>query len=308
MATPEVGYLPIRFSGSASTDRRRLVQRADDAGLDHVSVGDHVSFFVGAGFDALVGAASVLSVSDRLQSNSAVYLLPLRHPVLVARQLADLAVLAPGRFVFGVGLGGEDPHELEICGVDPKTRGRRMDECIELVRALLTGEPIDHTGEFFSVEGALIAPAPVEPVPIVVGGRSDAAIRRAGRLGDGWFGIWVSATRYQGAVEQMREAARDAGRGEHAATNALNVWCGVGATPGEARQHVAAGMETFYQLPYERFERWSPAGTPTEIADFLAPYVDAGCSVFNLIVQGPSAEAEIEAAAEIRARILDSSA
>jgi alkanesulfonate monooxygenase SsuD/methylene tetrahydromethanopterin reductase-like flavin-dependent oxidoreductase (luciferase family) len=308
MTTPQIGYLPIRLSGAASPERRQLVQRADDAGLDHVSVGDHVSFFVGAGFDALVGAASVLGVSDRLRSNSAVYLLPLRHPVLVARQLADLALLAPGRFVFGVGLGGEDPHELEICGVDPKTRGRRMDECLELVRALLTGQAVDHAGEFFAVDGALIAPPPTEPVPIVVGGRSDAAIRRAGRLGDGWFGIWVSAARYRAAVEQMHEAAAEAGRDAPPATNALNVWCGVGESSDEARHHVAAGMETFYQLPYERFEKWSPAGTPAEIADFLAPYVEAGCSIFNLIVQGASAEAEIEAAAEIRARMLEATA
>ena len=131
MVQPEVGYLPTRFGSLAAADRRRLVQRSDDVGLDHVSVGDHVSFYVGAGFDALVGAGTVLTISDRLQSNSGVYLLPLRHPVLVARQLADLAVLAPGRFRFGVGIGGEDPHELEICGVDPTTRGRRMDSCID---------------------------------------------------------------------------------------------------------------------------------------------------------------------------------
>jgi alkanesulfonate monooxygenase SsuD/methylene tetrahydromethanopterin reductase-like flavin-dependent oxidoreductase (luciferase family) len=66
----------------------------------------------------------------------ALYLLPLRHPVLVARQLASIAELAPGRLTFGVGIGGEDPHELEICGVDPRTRGRRMDESLEILREL----------------------------------------------------------------------------------------------------------------------------------------------------------------------------
>ena len=224
--------------------------------------------------------------------------------MLVARQLADLAVLAPGRFRLGVGLGGEDPHELEICGVDPRTRGRRMDECKRAVRALLRGEPVDHDGEFFQLDGALIVPAPAEPIPIIVGGRSDAAIRRAGRLGDGWFGIWVSPARYQAAVEHMAESAAAAGRADAPFDNALNVWCGVGADADDARRHVAEGMQAFYQMPYERFEKWSPSGTPAQIAEFLTPYVDAGCSIFNLIVQGPTPEAEVEAAAAIRSAML----
>jgi alkanesulfonate monooxygenase SsuD/methylene tetrahydromethanopterin reductase-like flavin-dependent oxidoreductase (luciferase family) len=312
MATPTIGLLSTRLaSASPAAERRHIVRLAEDAGLDHVAVGDHVSFYVGAGFDGLVGAANVLATADRLAANTAVYLLPLRHPVLVARQLADVAGLAPGRFVFGVGLGGEDPHELEICGVDPRTRGRRMDECLDLVRALLTGEPVDADGEFFSLAQAQIVPAPAEPVPIVVGGRSDAAVERAGRRGDGWFGIWVSAPRYAGAVERMLGAAADAGRAEAGPwLNALNVWCGVGPRDDDARarDNVAAAMQAFYQLPYERFERWSPAGSPERIAEFLVPYVDAGCSLFNLIVQGDDPENEVEAAAEIRRLMLAATA
>ena len=89
-------------------------------------------------------------------------------------------------------------------------------------------------------------------------------------------------------------------------TNALNVWCGVGESPGMARIHLAQAMEAFYKLPFDRFEKWSPAGTPKQIADFVMPYVGAGCSVFNLIINGPSAEAEIDAAAEIRQHVLAS--
>lgn len=304
MSDIRIGYLPNRSDTSAA-ERQRIVRRAEDVGLDHVAVGDHVSFYVGAGFDGLIGAAAVLAASEQLAVNTAIYLLPLRHPVLVARQLADLARLAPGRVILGVGIGGEDPHELEICGVDPKTRGRRMDECIPIVRGLSTGKPFDFDGEFFHLDQAQIIPAPAEPVPIVVGGRSDAAIRRAGRLGDGWFGVWVSARRYGEALNAMRDEAAEAGRGDVVWTNALNVWCGVGKSADEARSYVAPAMESFYQLPYERFEKWSPAGTPEELADFLAPYVQAGCTLFNLIACGESAEAEIEAVARVRARLLE---
>ena len=180
-----------------------------------------------------------------------------------------------------------------------------MDECLQLLLALLTGNPVDHEGEFFNVTEALIAPAPTDPIPLIVGGRSDSAIKRAGRFGDGWFAIWVSPSRYESAVEQMMQTANEAGRCGHLFTNAINVWCGVAESPDRARQYVSTGMQAFYQMPYERFEKWSPFGRPDQIVAFLHPYVAAGCSVLNLIVQGGSAEKEIEAAAEIREGLLN---
>src|SRR4029077_2520139 len=92
--------------------------RIADAGIDHLCDGDHVSFFVGAGSDGLVHATSLLAAQAELPVYVGLYLLPLRHPVTVARQLATIAQLAPGRLTLGVGLGGEDRHEIEICGVD----------------------------------------------------------------------------------------------------------------------------------------------------------------------------------------------
>jgi alkanesulfonate monooxygenase SsuD/methylene tetrahydromethanopterin reductase-like flavin-dependent oxidoreductase (luciferase family) len=303
MSAPQVGCLLNRLAGADAAEWRRLIARAEAAGLDHIAVGDHISFRTGAGADGLLAASTVLGVSGRLSANTAVYLLPLRHPVLVARQLADISIRAPGRFMFGVGIGGEDRHEIEVCGIDPGTRGRRMDECLQAIRQLLTGQPVDFEGQIIRLSQAQIIPPAAKPVPVIVGGRSDAAIGRAGRYGDGWFGIWVSAGRYQQAIAQMNQAARDAGRDMVPWTNALNIWCGVGS-PGTARTHLAHAMEAFYRLPYSTFEKWSPAGPPAQLADFLIPYLAAGCSVFNLIINGSSAEAEIEAAAEIRQRIL----
>lgn len=199
-----MGCVLNRLSSVDAGGRRAIVDLADDAGLDHLGFGDHVSFHTGAGADGILAAAGPLAISDRLSTNTAVYLLPLRHPMPVARQLADIGAMAPGRFVFGVGIGGEDPHEIETCGVDPRTRGRRMDEALEIVRQLLSGAAVDFDGEHFALENARIAPSPTVPIPIIVGGRSDAAIRRAGRLGDGWFGIWVSADRYGQAVRRWR--------------------------------------------------------------------------------------------------------
>ena len=305
MNKPLIGCILNRLAEANAAEWRRLMARAEAAGLDHVAVADHVSFRNGAGSDGLLAASTVLGVSERLATNTAVYLLPLRHPVVVARQLADISVKAPGRFLFGVGIGGEDRHEIEMCGIDPTTRGRRMSECLQAIRELQTGQPVDFEGEYLTLVQAQIVPAVVPPIPIVVGGRSDAAIQRAGRFGDGWFGIWVSAARYQQAVTQMQEAAHDAGRDLVEWKNALNVWCGADESVSRARSYVARAMEAFYGLPYDRFEKWSPAGSPEQLADFLIPYVTAGCSVFNLIINGPSADAEIEAAAEIRRYLLE---
>jgi alkanesulfonate monooxygenase SsuD/methylene tetrahydromethanopterin reductase-like flavin-dependent oxidoreductase (luciferase family) len=199
-----------------------------------------------------------------------------------------------------VGIGGEDRHEVEICGVDPATRGRRMDECMRVVRGLLTGEPLYFQGEFFSLDQALILPAPQPPIPFVVGGRSDAAVRRAAELGDGWLGIWVSPRRFGEVVGQIQARAADAGRGTVAWEHGMNVWCGFADTRERARDHLARGMEAFYRIPFDRFERYSPYGTPAEVADFLAPYVDAGCSAFNLLARAADEAAGVEAAAEVR--------
>jgi alkanesulfonate monooxygenase SsuD/methylene tetrahydromethanopterin reductase-like flavin-dependent oxidoreductase (luciferase family) len=216
-----------------------------------------------------------------------VYLLPLRHPVLVARQLADIARLAPGRLVFGTGIGGEDRHEVAICGVDPATRGRRMDECLTVVRQLLTGKAVTFHGTFFDLDEAVIAPAPAEPVPIIIGGRSDVAIRRAGRLGDGWLGIWNSPRRFAAAVEMAAEEATRAGRPDPPRRHAMQVWCGLADSKQAARACLAPAMEAFYQLPFERFERYCPYGTAEDVTEFLAPYAAAGCAEFNLIPQSP---------------------
>src|SRR5215472_3861997 len=286
--TPTVGmFPPLGLLEQDPETARAFLAQAGEAGIDHVCCGDHVSFYVGLGFDGLIQATALAMLHPTLPVYCGVYQLPLRHPVLVARQLADFAQLAPGRLILGVGIGGEDRHEAAICGVDPATRGRRMDECLTIVRQLLTGKPVTFHGTFFDFEDAVIGPAPTEPVPIIVGGRSDAAIRRAGRLGDGWLGVWNSPRRFAAAVQLAAEEAARVGRPDPPARHAMQVWCGLADSRPAARACLAPAMEAFYQLPFERFERYCPYGTAEDVAEFLAPYAAAGCTEFNLIPQSP---------------------
>jgi alkanesulfonate monooxygenase SsuD/methylene tetrahydromethanopterin reductase-like flavin-dependent oxidoreductase (luciferase family) len=301
MGSVRVGlFPPVAQPNTGPEQLEATLALAVDVDVDHLCVGDHVSFFVGAGSDGLTTAASMLAAQAELPVYVGLYLLPLRHPVPVARQLATLAQLAPGRLTLGVGIGGEDPHELEICGVDPKTRGRRMDECLQILRGLATGTPVTFEGTFFSMKEALIVPAPCPPIPLIVGGRSDAAVSRAARFGDGWLGIWVSPRRYATVRDHITLEALEAGRDVSGFDHALNVWCGFAATREAAREPLATQMQAFYQMPFEPFERYSPYGTPEDVADFLAPYVEAGCSTFNVIPCASDDESALGAVGEVR--------
>jgi len=273
------------------------------AGIDHVTVGDHVSFEHGNGADGLIQATALLAAHPSLPVQTGVYLLALRHPAVVARQLATLCSIAPGRLTFGVGLGGDDPRELELCGVDPKTRGARMDEALTLVRAFLRGDDVDFDGRFFAVDGAAIRPAPNPTPPIIVGGRSDAALRRAGRLGEGWIGVWVSPQRFADATELVAEMAAAHGRADVEWRHVLQLWAGFGSDRERGRRRVAAAMERSYQLDFERFERYVPVGTPDDVAEALVPYLDRGCRRFNIVPEGESLEASVEAIAGVKERL-----
>jgi alkanesulfonate monooxygenase SsuD/methylene tetrahydromethanopterin reductase-like flavin-dependent oxidoreductase (luciferase family) len=287
--------------GVSSGRRRQLLTRAADAGLDYVGVGDHVSFHGGTGFDGLVSATAALTAQDRLGVLVGVYQLALRHPLTVARQLATISQLAPGRLMLGVGVAGEDRSEVANCGVDPASRGRRLDECLQVLRALATGEAVDHDGEFFCLQGAAVRPA--APVPIVVGGKVEAALRRAVRYADGWLGIFVTPRRFTATVHRLGELAVELGRPVPSWLG-VNVWCGLDGDPAAARAMLGARMERLYRLPPEKFERVCPAGPPEQVAEWLAPFIGAGAGHVTLIPTAVSWEAGIEAAARVRERLV----
>ena len=283
-------------------ERRKVLELVADTGIDHVFFADHVSFRVGHGHDGMVVAAGVANLHPTLGIYIGVYLLPLRHPIPVARQLANLAEMAPGRISFGVGVGGDDRHEVEICGVDPRTRGRRTDESLDILQRLLAGETVDHSGEFFNFEQARIIPTPDPPIPVYVGGRADAALRRAGKYADGWLGIWCSSERYAESIAIYNQAAEDAQR-DVQADHGIQLWVGVGKDRTEAASFVGPAMEGFYRVPFEKFSRYTPHGTVDDIVDFLAPYLEAGCRHFNLTPVASTAEAGIEVIGEVGERL-----
>jgi alkanesulfonate monooxygenase SsuD/methylene tetrahydromethanopterin reductase-like flavin-dependent oxidoreductase (luciferase family) len=297
--------IPLRV-GIATADPQRSPEerRGDlvaiaDHGIDHLFMADHISFHGGNGIDGITHLAAASGVEPRLGLYLGVMLLALRHPLVAARQITELATAAPGRVTIGVGVGGEDRHEFEVCGVDPRTRGRRTDAALQIVRSLLAGDTVEWDDEFFTIEGAMIRPTVAPDLPFTVGGRSDAALERAGRYGDGWLASWCSPRRFAEGVERTESIGEQHGRSPRW-QHGLQIWVGVGPSHEEGRAHVARAMEGFYRIDFEAFERYTPSGTAEDIAAFLAPYVDAGASVLNLTPCGAGRDEEIATIAEVK--------
>ena len=281
-------------------ERRAVVGNIVESGFDHIFMADHVSFRNGSGTDGFVEVAALSQLDPRVGVMISIYLLPLRHPLPVARQLASMARIAPGRMIFGVGIGGEDRHEIEICGVDPKRRGIRTNESLEIIRGLLNGDAVSFSGVEFNISDAVIRPTPKKSIPIIVGGRSDAALTRAAKYSEGWIGVWCSSERFRNAINIVGAEAEEYGRSQVDWCHGYQPWVGLDAKDSKkAFESVKRGMENFYRIPFEKFERYTPSGTPTEVAEKLAPYVEAGCKVFNLKVCSQDAEEEVELGAEL---------
>ncbi|HET9094924.1 MAG TPA: LLM class flavin-dependent oxidoreductase, partial [Solirubrobacteraceae bacterium] len=172
---------PLRVGG-----RPRFVaaaRLAEDLGFDAVWVGDHLHV-PSPVYDSTVALAAVAASTQRIQLGFGVMLLGLRHPAWVAKQLTTIDALAPGRLLLGVGVGGEFPAEFAALGLDVHQRGRLLDRALAELPDWLLGRTTP----------ALAPPMSGLP-PLWVGGRSDAALRRAARLGDGWLGTWMSPER-----------------------------------------------------------------------------------------------------------------
>ena len=208
-----------------------LARIAEEVGFHGVMVSDHL-FYPGKlgsrypyspdgtpGFTADTpwpepwsAIAAMAAVTTRLCFTTAVYILPLRHPLEVAKATATAAVLSGNRVALGVGAGWMK-EEFDALGVDFHARGQRTDEMIEVLHKLWSGGMVEHHGACFDFERLQLSPAPSAPLPIWIGGASEAALRRAARL-DGWIGAGNTRADLQVILERLRVLRRAAGRAE----------------------------------------------------------------------------------------------
>lgn len=261
-----------------------LAQRVEALGFDSLWTGDHISFHTPL-YESLTLLAAYSGVTRRVRLGTAVYLLALRHPTAVAKITSTLDVLSGGRLIFGVGVGGENPKEFEACGVPHHERGARVDEGIEVLRALWTQTPASFSGRFVKFEGVSIDPKPVQPggPPIWIGGRSDAALRRAGRLGTGWVSYLVTPDRYKQSVEKIRAAAQAVGRDLSRFETAHLVFITLGKDYEKARQTWVRRLSTRYNQDFSALaDKYGVIGPPARCIEQLEHFVEAGCRCFLL--------------------------
>jgi probable F420-dependent oxidoreductase len=257
-----------------------LVQRIEALGFESVWTGDHVSFH-GPIHESLTLLATFVPITRRIRLGTAVYLLALRPPAIAAKAAASLDVLSGGRLIFGVGVGGENPKEFELCGVPHRERGARVTEGIEVIRALWRDTPATFQGRFTRFESVSIDPKPVQRPgpPIWIGGRSDATLTRAGRQGDGWVSYVVQPERYAQSVDKIRAAAQAAGRslGEFAFGHLGFIT--VGRDWESAKAVWAQSLSQRYAQDFEPLARkYGIIGTPEQCAEQIARFEAAGCN------------------------------
>lgn len=192
--------------------------------------------------DPLEVLAWIAGRTERIRLGTGILVLPEHHPLQLAKRVATIDALSGGRVFLGVGVGW-NREELEAVNVDPATRGARTDEGIEALRAVWEQDEVTFAGRFSSFERVRSHPKPVQPrVPILVGGHAEAAARRAGRLGDGFFPLGLSGELLDQRVAQVAEAARAAGRDPADVPLTVGGLLGEGA-PAAMQDAVARGAE-----------------------------------------------------------------
>jgi probable F420-dependent oxidoreductase len=282
-------------------DQFDLVRRVEALGFDSVWCGDHVSFHTPI-YESLTLLASYASITRRIKLGTAVYLLALRAPATAAKAAATLDVLSGGRLIFGVGVGGENPKEFALCGVPHRERGARVTEGIEVVRTLWRDSPASFKGRFTQFEDVSIDPKPVQQPgpPIWIGGRSDAALARAGRQGNGWVSYVVQPDRYAQSLDKIRAAAAASGRPLDGFAAAHLAFVTVGRDWETAKTAWVQILSKRYAQDFEPLARkYGIIGTPEQCAEQIERFRAAGCTymLINAIGDPRDERAQLEAIA-----------
>lgn len=261
----------------------------EDLGYEYVGAGEH--FMRGDPPGPSSAALPVLAVAagatSRIRLVSSVVLLPFYHPTVLAKLATTVDLTSNGRLTLGVGVGGEFPVEFAAAGISARQRGRRSNECLEVLKRLWTEERVTYQGRHYQLDGvSMVPPSAQSPHPPVwVAGRRDAAMKRAARLGDGWLPYLYSPDRYRRSVETITEMADSDGRDLSGFQWANFQFISIAASMEEAAENAARSMGIQYQYSGDFRDivaRYCVLGPPEECVRRLREYVDAGARHFLL--------------------------
>lgn len=256
-----------------------IARSCDESGFFYVAVCDHVAIprpydesMRTSWWDTLTTLGYLAGVTSRTRLLSHVYVLPYRHPLMTAKGFLTLDNVSRGRAILGVGAGHVDA-EFALLGVEFATRGRALDDAIDVVRAAFEHEYPEHTGDHWSVKDAGLRPRPVQPggPPIWVGGSSEAALRRAAEKGDGWLPQGPPEMGMKRAVQFVKEHRR-ATRGDEPIDLGINT------------ESIYVGEPTFETAAHDL------TGSPDKIAERLRSYAGLGINQLQVRFRSRSAD------------------
>ena len=284
---PDASFGVILPAALDREDARAFCLEAEQLGFTGLWVNDN-----GRGPDPFALLSLAAALTERVTLGTAVFLLPLRHPVQVARSAATVDRLSAGRLVFGIGVGGERPADFAAAGVEPNARGARADEALTVIDAVWSGDPASHAGRFYQFSDVQLGVRPVQPrLPVWVGGRMggqgrhrDAALRRAARRGEGWFPYQMTPEQFSASVERLSGYCAEADREADTLARALVQFVNVGPDPVEARRVAIERQSASYGMDFTPFvDRYVITGTPAMCAARIREYLRAGVQhlVFN---------------------------
>ncbi len=287
--------LEFGFLARSRPDRpssRADVERLEALGIDSLWSAGHLANGRPVP-EAVVGAALLAGQTERVKIGTAVLLTPLYHPVIVAKQFAELDRATGGRMMLGVGVGGEYPDEFQALQTPLRERGARTDEAIGVLQRLWSGEAAGNDGPTWPFDPIRIDPPPVQPggPPVIVAGRKAPAMRRAAAMGDGWMPFLYSPAQYAASVATVRGHAVSIGRDLDDFAWMCFVFVSVDDDPLEARRKAVSFIGNAQAGDGARFEalidQVAVVGTPERVAAKLSAFADAGARHFVITVCDP---------------------
>ena len=277
--TVGVNLTPLSHLGPFDAQWLKAVaQQVEQLGFDTLWCGDHIIMH-NAILDAMTVLATFGAVTERVKIGTGVLLIPLRHPVAIAKQVTSLDLLTQGRFQFGVGVGGEIPHEFAAVNIRVHERGRRTDEGLEIITRVLSQEKVSYAGKHYQIEDVTLLPRPQQHPypPIWVGGRSEAALRRAARFGSGWMGYMNNPQQARDARQRLDDFAPQFGRNPSEIQVSELLMIAIAKDYETARNMAIDELSCRYNQPFDQIvDRYCLLGTPEQCVESLLPYLEAG--------------------------------
>lgn len=290
----------VGFSGwpfERTQDFWDFVDLVEESGLDSIWLNDRIRNPTPA-LEPISAIAMIAGRTQRIKFGMSVAVLPVRDPVVLAKELATIDFLCEGRMLPAFGLGVPNESEWMAVGKSPKNRGAITDEAVDLMRRLWSEDAVTHAGRFYNTHELTINPKPVqEPMPVWFGGRSPAAYKRVGRMGDGFLGAYQTPQASGAAVDSIRQAATEYDRvvpEDHYGT-IVPFHFGDSDVSKEVRsleKRIAPGT------PFDSYAAWR---TPEAILRRIDDYVAAGVTKFVMrpMTTGPALYDQFEQLAKL---------